>query len=147
MKKQSKTRYAKAYTREDFEENLKKTPRRKVMYPVNFEEIEDAPGTDLQRKAVEKMRVAPEALNKLMREEELEIVECALKEAPLTSSERKCLKWTLQGLEQREVEKKLRMNRKTVQTHLLRGREKLRVFVAHRKENLREEKVKNQDSL
>ena len=131
MKKQpTKIEQVKAYTKEDFDKDLKKMPNRKRMYSVEYFEIEEAPETDFQREAADKITVNPEALDKLVHKEEVAIARLALKEAPLTISERKCLKWTLKGLEPREVGKKLMMNRKTVQTHLLRGRKKLRMFVA-----------------
>ena len=130
MKKTRKTIYVKAYTREDFEKEQQAKPRRTAWLGVDFSAIEENPQTDVQRAAVGKITVQPEALELLVEEEKKALFKKAMQEVEFTDSERKCIEMNLEGLGLTEISQTLKISIAAVRVYQSRAIAKIRRYVS-----------------
>lgn len=125
----NKTIRVKRFGKEDYEKQEKDRVKRSIMVGVDFQKIEEAPITELEREVQKKIAVPPEALDRLIQAEEMEMLSEALEHAGLSDSEKLCIKLTLEGFKPIQIARNLGIGNSLAHYYLSTAKRKISTYI------------------
>lgn len=130
-KKHKEEDISKIQRRREGAEWHRKRENRAQILNFDFAQIEDEPGTDLEKQTVKMLAKAPSPQDILIDEERTAVLLKVLPKVPLTPKERLAVEMTFEGLEPVDINRKLGLDvRDTMVTKALaRGKKKLIRFL------------------
>ncbi len=121
-----KTIKCKAYTKEDFDRDYERTLKRSVMFPTDFQKIEDAPRSTFDKEVQEKIAVEPVGAGVLIGEEQEEFLQRMLESDLLPKIQKLCFELVMEGQRPIDVAKLLGITNVAVHLNLKRATSKLK---------------------
>ena len=132
-KKHKEEDSSKIQRRREGDEWHRKREDREQILNFDFAQIEDEPGTDLEKQTVKKLAKVPSPQDILIDQEEMEVLIKVIPLAKLSPVQTKCIELTLEGLTPQQISERLGRGYTTVEQQMGRGLAKLLRYMKQKK--------------